>query len=199
MISVFSLSRFFFLSLSFFCLFLIENEKLVYLGASNILNKYLLYISFCLFYVLLSFCLLFLESRKILYLDVKERSKLLKCSYYARSFSINYLNINVIFLYVVITVLISYGYTDMKENRTFRSKNIHDYSRSNQMPWTDQIKYIAPYVLIFFWVTILYMYHGRHWGKSVLEAAKKVIFLVARPLRTPAPPSLSGLIFLRIF
>ena len=34
------------------------------------------------------------------------------------------------------------------------------YFRSNQMPWTDQIKEIAPHVRTYFWVTISCKYHG---------------------------------------
>ena len=42
--------------------------------------------------------------------------------------------------------------------RTKRS--ISDCSRSNQMPQTEQITQIAPHVRAYFWVNILYKYHG---------------------------------------
>ena len=49
----------------------------------------------------------------------------------------------------------------MKEISFFqREKNLICYcSRSKQMPWTDQITKIAPYVRTYFWVTIYYKYH----------------------------------------
>ena len=48
----------------------------------------------------------------------------------------------------------------MKENRSFSKKKylICDCSRSNQIPETDQITEISPYVHTYFWVAILDKY-----------------------------------------
>ena len=44
----------------------------------------------------------------------------------------------------------------MTENESYRRKKnpICDYSRSSQMPKTDETTEIAPYVRTYFWVTI---------------------------------------------